>query len=60
MKIGSLDVRPVLDGVGHESKGALTRPGVEDPWACHPGQVEAAQLRHMDVQEDEVDRVFPE
>jgi len=49
VKIGSIDVQPVLDGVGHESKDALTRPGVDDPWACHPGQVGADGRLHFDL-----------
>jgi glyoxylase-like metal-dependent hydrolase (beta-lactamase superfamily II) len=38
MRIGAIEVLPVLDGVGREmADEVLSRPGVEDPWACHPG-----------------------
>ncbi|HZZ48818.1 MAG TPA: MBL fold metallo-hydrolase [Pseudonocardia sp.] len=36
MRIGDLEVLPVFDGIGREPSDALTRPGVDDPWACHP------------------------
>ncbi|MFJ2864446.1 MBL fold metallo-hydrolase [Kitasatospora sp. NPDC087314] len=36
MKIGSMEVLAVTDGVGVEvAADILTRPGVDDPWACH-------------------------
>ncbi|GAB7188686.1 MBL fold metallo-hydrolase [Kitasatospora sp. Ki12] len=36
MKIGDIEVLAVADGVGTEvAAEILTRPGVDDPWACH-------------------------
>jgi glyoxylase-like metal-dependent hydrolase (beta-lactamase superfamily II) len=36
MKIGDIQVIPVVDGVGVEvAAEILSRPGVDDPWACH-------------------------
>lgn len=41
MKVGDIEVLPVLDGTGREvAAEVLTRPGVDDPWACHPGCVD--------------------
>lgn len=38
MKIGSIRIDPVRDGWGIESGASiLSRPGVADPWQCHPG-----------------------
>jgi glyoxylase-like metal-dependent hydrolase (beta-lactamase superfamily II) len=39
MRIGDIEVLPVFDGTGREPAESLTRPGVDDPWACHPGCV---------------------
>ncbi|MDT7637288.1 MAG: hypothetical protein QOC83_1576 [Pseudonocardiales bacterium] len=42
MKVGDIEILPVFDGVGREvAAEVLTRPGVDDPWACHPGCVDA-------------------
>ncbi|MET7542236.1 MBL fold metallo-hydrolase [Streptomyces sp. NPDC005507] len=42
MKVGSLEILPLLDGHGREPAGSsLTRPGVDDPWACHQDLVDA-------------------
>ncbi|MEU9624525.1 MBL fold metallo-hydrolase [Streptomyces sp. NPDC048155] len=36
MKVGDIEVLPVVDGMGTEvAADILTRPGVDDPWACH-------------------------
>ncbi|RKT09720.1 glyoxylase-like metal-dependent hydrolase (beta-lactamase superfamily II) [Streptomyces sp. 1114.5] len=36
MKIGDIEVLAVMDGVGTETAAEiLTRPGTDDPWACH-------------------------
>ncbi|MYV99366.1 MBL fold metallo-hydrolase [Streptomyces sp. SID3343] len=36
MKIGDIQVLPVVDGVGVEvATDILSRPGVDDAWACH-------------------------
>lgn len=37
MQIGDIRIDPVYDGAGTENAAEiLTRPGVDDPWACHP------------------------
>jgi len=42
MRVGDIEVLPVFDGIGREvADTILTRPGVEDPWSCHPGVVDA-------------------
>lgn len=42
MRVGDIEILPVLDGVGREvADNILTRPGVEDPWSCHPGVVDS-------------------
>ncbi|MFC4948231.1 MBL fold metallo-hydrolase [Pseudonocardia sp. GCM10023141] len=41
MRIGDIDIQPVLDGIGREPAGeVLTRPGVPDAWSCHAEHVE--------------------
>lgn len=35
MRIGRFTIDPVRDGRGFEVSDALTRPGIDDPWACH-------------------------
>jgi glyoxylase-like metal-dependent hydrolase (beta-lactamase superfamily II) len=50
MKIGAIEVLPVLDGVGREvADEVLSRPGVEDPWSCHPGVRDEHGVLHMDL-----------
>lgn len=42
MKIGGITIDPVFDGHGIENGARiLDRPGVEDPWACHPDVLDA-------------------
>ncbi|MFE5737805.1 MBL fold metallo-hydrolase [Streptomyces celluloflavus] len=42
MKIGDIEVLPIRDGVGVEAAAdILSRPGVDDPWACHHEHMEA-------------------
>jgi glyoxylase-like metal-dependent hydrolase (beta-lactamase superfamily II) len=42
VKIGSIEILPVLDGTGHEAAAeVLTRPGVPDPWVCHAEHLDA-------------------
>lgn len=37
MKIGDIRVDPIYDGIGTEmASEILSRPGIDDPWACHP------------------------
>ncbi|TMU98480.1 MBL fold metallo-hydrolase [Streptomyces sp. DASNCL29] len=36
MKVGAIEIVPLLDGNGREpARTSLTRPGTPDPWACH-------------------------
>jgi glyoxylase-like metal-dependent hydrolase (beta-lactamase superfamily II) len=42
MKVGDIEVLPVLDGTGREvAAEVLSRPGVADAWACHAEHVGA-------------------
>ncbi|WP_067650642.1 MBL fold metallo-hydrolase [Nocardia harenae] len=42
MKVGSIEILPVVDGTGRElATGMLNRPGVPDAWACHAEQLDA-------------------
>jgi glyoxylase-like metal-dependent hydrolase (beta-lactamase superfamily II) len=42
VKIGSIEILPVLDGTGREvAAEVLTRPGVPDAWACHTEYLDA-------------------
>ncbi|WP_037910766.1 MBL fold metallo-hydrolase [Actinacidiphila yeochonensis] len=42
MRVGEIEVLPVVDGVGVEvAAEILSRPGVDDPWACHGGHLGA-------------------
>lgn len=42
MRIGSIEVLPVLDGTGRETAAeVLTRPGVSDAWSCHAEHLDA-------------------
>lgn len=42
MKVGSITLDQVIDGKGIENGARiLTRPGVHDPWECHPGVLDA-------------------
>src|SRR4029078_5399149 len=50
MKIGAIDVLPVLDGVGKEQAAqVLTRPGVLDAWACHADSLDEHGTLHLDL-----------
>ena len=50
MKIGAIDVLPVLDGVGKEQAAqVLTRPGVPDAWACHADTLDEHGTLHLDL-----------
>lgn len=47
MRVGDVDVLPVFDGIGREvAANILTRPDVDDPWACHPGVLD--EHGHLD------------
>ncbi|MDT7653743.1 MAG: hypothetical protein QOI36_5149 [Pseudonocardiales bacterium] len=42
MKIGSIEILPVLDGTGREvAAEVLSRPGVADAWSCHAEHLDA-------------------
>lgn len=48
MKIGSIEILPVLDGFGRENgREMLTRPGVDDAWACHAGELDEHGVLHL-------------
>lgn len=50
MKIGTIEVLPVLDGTGRErADEVLTRPGVPDAWACHSDQLDDHGTLHLDL-----------
>lgn len=50
MRIGDIDIQPVLDGVAREPAAeVLTRPGVPDAWSCHAEHVEADGSLHFDL-----------
>lgn len=48
MRIGAITIDPVHDGEGTD-RGAdiLDRPGVDDPWACHPDVLDEDGVLHM-------------
>jgi glyoxylase-like metal-dependent hydrolase (beta-lactamase superfamily II) len=42
VKVGDIEILPVLDGTGREvAAEVLSRPGVADAWACHAEHVDA-------------------
>jgi len=48
VKVGEIEILPVFDGIGREvAAEVLTRPGVDDPWACHQGCVDADGLLRL-------------
>ncbi|WP_153504843.1 MBL fold metallo-hydrolase [Cumulibacter manganitolerans] len=48
MQIGDISIDPVYDGAGTDrGTEILSRPGVDDPWACHPGVLDDAGELHM-------------
>lgn len=50
MRIGDIEILPVRDGTTWElADDMLHRPGVEDPWSCHPGAVDEHGRLHFDV-----------
>lgn len=50
MKVGAIEVLPVLDGVGRErAEEVLTRPGVPDAWACHAELLDEHGALHLDL-----------
>jgi glyoxylase-like metal-dependent hydrolase (beta-lactamase superfamily II) len=50
MRIGRIEILPVIDGAGHElASEVLRRPGVDDPWSCHPGVLDTGGILHLDL-----------
>lgn len=49
MKIGQIEILAVSDGTGREPPEVLTRPGVDDPWSCHPDALGADGMLHLDL-----------
>ncbi|GAA2881287.1 MBL fold metallo-hydrolase [Pseudonocardia halophobica] len=50
MKIGAIEIVPLLDGVGREKADeVLTRPGVPDAWACHSEHLDEHGSLHLDL-----------
>ncbi|MEK6439286.1 MBL fold metallo-hydrolase [Pseudonocardia sp. T1-2H] len=48
MKIGDIEILPVLDGTGREvATEVLTRPGVPDAWSCHAEHLDADGVLSM-------------
>ena len=48
MQIGDISIDPVYDGSGTDrGLDILSRPGVEDPWSCHPGVLDDNGDLHM-------------
>jgi glyoxylase-like metal-dependent hydrolase (beta-lactamase superfamily II) len=50
VKVGQIDIQPVWDGsTWAPADRMLDRPGVADPWACHPGVVDDQGQLHFEV-----------
>lgn len=50
VRVGDVTILPVLDGHGREvAREVLTRPGVDDPWACHADHLDADGVLTMPV-----------
>lgn len=50
MKIGSIEILPVLDGEGREKADeVLTRPGVPDAWRCHAHHLDHDGVLHLEL-----------
>jgi glyoxylase-like metal-dependent hydrolase (beta-lactamase superfamily II) len=48
MKIGTIEILPVLDGTGREqATEVLSRPGVPDAWSCHAEHLDADGVLNM-------------
>jgi glyoxylase-like metal-dependent hydrolase (beta-lactamase superfamily II) len=42
MRVGDIEILPVVDGIGREvPREVLTRPGHDDPWSCHQDRLDA-------------------
>jgi glyoxylase-like metal-dependent hydrolase (beta-lactamase superfamily II) len=50
MRIGAIEILPVLDGMGRERAAeVLRRPGVPDEWACHAGLLDDHGDLHLEL-----------
>jgi glyoxylase-like metal-dependent hydrolase (beta-lactamase superfamily II) len=50
VKLGAIEILPVLDGVGKEPAAeVLTRPDVPDAWACHSELLDEHGTLHLDL-----------
>jgi glyoxylase-like metal-dependent hydrolase (beta-lactamase superfamily II) len=50
MKVGAIEILPVLDGVGKEAAAeVLTRPDVPDAWSCHADLLDEHGVLHLDL-----------
>lgn len=50
MKVGAIEIAPLLDGVGRERAAeVLTRPDVPDAWACHSELLDEHGTLHLDL-----------
>lgn len=50
MRVGSIEIQPVLDGAGHEvAAEVLRRPGTADPWSCHADVLGPGGILRLDL-----------
>jgi len=50
VKIGTIEILPVLDGAGLEpATEVLSRPGVPDAWSCHADELDEHGVLHMEM-----------
>jgi glyoxylase-like metal-dependent hydrolase (beta-lactamase superfamily II) len=50
MRIGGIEILPVIDGAGREAASeVLRRPGVDDPWSCHSGVLSPGGMLRLDL-----------
>lgn len=48
MKVGSIEILPVFDGIGREvASEVLYRPGVSDAWSCHSEHLDAEGVLNL-------------
>ena len=50
MRVGEIEILPVLDGIGYEvATDVLSRPGVDGrrAWSCHADQLDADGVLHL-------------
>jgi glyoxylase-like metal-dependent hydrolase (beta-lactamase superfamily II) len=50
VKIGSIEILPIRDGISRQKAAeVLTRPGVDDAWACHADLLDRHGLLHFEL-----------